>query len=411
MTDWNIMTDTIIEKDWLKRAPLDIAKYLECPPHLALVWDTNTYEAIGKSLHEVLQPFFKLHVIDLGRSPVATEKAALEIKEKASKSQAIVAVGSGTINDLCKYAAMQGNIPYFACATAPSMNGYNSANASLYFGKAKRSVLAEPPRAVFADLDVLCNAPRQLIRAGMGDVLCRSTVQADWLLSHLLLDTPYDAALFKRLVPMETELLAQPRLISDRDPMFVRLLMRMLFTSGESMTKVGSSAPASQGEHMIAHTYGLFFGENNSYHSYHGEQVAVTTVTMAQIQEKILIKKPKLREMAEKPERFMQLFGRDEGEYIYEEYRKKALSAEQAQSINERLDKEWPEIKRRMEAVRITKSKLESALKLANCPIHPSNINWPKERYEHAVTHAHLTRNRFTFLDLASMDRRLRVVI
>ena len=41
---------------------------------------------------------------------------------------------------------------------------------------------------------MLAAAPPRLIRAGLGDSACRSTAQADWLLSHMLLDRPYRQA-------------------------------------------------------------------------------------------------------------------------------------------------------------------------------------------------------------------------
>ena len=59
---------------------------------------------------------------------------------------------------------------------------------------------------MFCDLRVLAAAPPRLIRAGLGDSACRSTAQADWLLSHALLDRPYRAAPFALLADDERAL-------------------------------------------------------------------------------------------------------------------------------------------------------------------------------------------------------------
>ncbi len=406
------MWNSFIESGWLARAARDIGNYLPEARRVAVIFDPNTYQAMGEKLIACLQGQYELVLLDCGEKPNATLHASESLRGRLEDSEAAIAVGSGTINDLTKYACTLANIPYVACATAPSMNGYNSATASLEANKIKQSLAATPPCAVFADLDVLCNAPRQMIHAGMGDVLCRSTVQADWLMSHLLLDTPYDASLFKRLIPMENELLSQARLVSNRDPMFIRLLMRMLFTSGEAMAKAGSSAPASQGEHMIAHTYHQLYGEEQKkYNSLHGEQIAVATVSMATVQEKVLVTRPKLRSLPESSQRFVQLFGQREGERLYALYRRKVLNDDQVRAIEERLDKRWPEMKEAIESVRVPRARLENALRSANCPVHPRDIQWSKERYDHAVNLAHLTRERFTFLDLAAMNQRLRVML
>ena len=84
---------------------------------------------------------------------------------------AVVAVGSGTINDICKMVALGRDCPQVVFATAPSMNGYTSLSASLTEHGFKRSVRALTPTAAFFDLGVLAAAPSRLIRSGLGDSL------------------------------------------------------------------------------------------------------------------------------------------------------------------------------------------------------------------------------------------------
>jgi glycerol-1-phosphate dehydrogenase [NAD(P)+] len=48
----------------------------------------------------------------------------------------------------------------------------------------KKTLPASLARGVFVDLAVLSAAPPRMIRAGLGDSLCRSTAQVDWLLSR-----------------------------------------------------------------------------------------------------------------------------------------------------------------------------------------------------------------------------------
>ena len=75
-------------------------------------------------------------------------------------------------------------------ATAPSMNGYTSLNAAITEHGHKMSLPAQAPVGAFFDLGVLSAAPARMIRSGLGDSLCRTTAQADWLLAHFCSTTP-----------------------------------------------------------------------------------------------------------------------------------------------------------------------------------------------------------------------------
>src|SRR6185503_1006992 len=113
-------------------------------------------------------------------------------------------------NDLCKYAAARDGKPYVVFATAPSMNGYTSMNAAITVDGHKKSLPAATPTGVFMDLEVMAAAPARMIRAGLGDSLCRPTAQADWLLSHHLMGTPYRNAPFAMLADDESTLFEAP---------------------------------------------------------------------------------------------------------------------------------------------------------------------------------------------------------
>jgi glycerol-1-phosphate dehydrogenase [NAD(P)+] len=153
---------------------------------LAVVSDPQTEQALGARVKKALAAGAHLVPVALPSRPHPDQATAEAIRQAGQEADAFVAVGSGTINDLCKYAAARAGKPYVVFATAPSMNGYTSKNASITVGGLKRTLPAAVPQGVFMDLGVLAAAPPRLIRAGVGDTLCRSTVQADWLLAHLL---------------------------------------------------------------------------------------------------------------------------------------------------------------------------------------------------------------------------------
>lgn len=216
---------------------------------------------------------------------------AQALAEQARHYQAVIGVGSGTINDLCKYAAHQAGIPYGIIATAPSMNGYHSPNASLKSAGYKRSFPARTASIVLGDLEVLANAPTRLIASGIGDTLCRTTILRDMWLSHHWLGTSYDKAYLETLQEYEEEMTAAlataPLSSSPATSPVITSLIGALEHSGLAMAKAGSSAPASQAEHMLAHVLETLY-PRLSEDFFHGEIIAVTTLEMARLQQRLI---------------------------------------------------------------------------------------------------------------------------
>src|SRR5439155_7608193 len=205
-----------------------------------------------------------------------------QVRARTRGASAIAAVGSGTINDLCKYAAFLDRKPYVVFGTAPSMNGYTSISAAITEHGHKKSLPANAALGVFLDLEVLSKAPLRMIRAGLGDSVCRPTAQADWLLAHLLFDRRYRIAPFRLLEGDEALLLAKAGALVAGDVGAMEILARTLVLSGLGMTICGGSHPASQGEHLISH-YIDMLGEPSWPAAFHGEHIAVTTLTMARL--------------------------------------------------------------------------------------------------------------------------------
>jgi len=265
---------------------------------LAVVADANTDAALGALVLRALKKYNPDYVF-LSPPPRADEATARLVRDRAVRCDALIAVGGGTINDLCKYAAAQDGKPYMVFPTAASMNGYLSANASLEVDGYKKTLPARMPVGVYCDRGVIAAAPLRLAKSGLGDSLARTTAQADWLLSHMVLGTPYDERPFTLLSAIEPQLLDSARGIALRDPATLELLLHTLLLSGLGMTIAGGSYPASQGEHMIAHAHEMLLSARSHAHmaapTLHGEEIGVTTLQMAALQHSLLSRKPSIR--------------------------------------------------------------------------------------------------------------------
>ncbi len=98
----------------------------------AVVCDPQTEAALGRRVRQGLAAAgLEPLPLVLPAHPHADRVTAEAVRRSCREAPALVAVGSGTINDLCKYASALDGKPYAVFGTAPSMNGYTSANASI----------------------------------------------------------------------------------------------------------------------------------------------------------------------------------------------------------------------------------------------------------------------------------------
>ena len=380
---------------------------------ILLVTDQNIYPIAQRIINQLSCQSLVL------QSPKADEKTVLEIIDYAQSYDLIVAVGSGVINDLCKVASYRLKIPYIIFGTAPSMNGYASANASITVegspclsGKSlpinflwqtmgghgyKTSIPAHLPTAIYLDLDVLENAPLRLIKSGIGDSLCFSTCQFDWLLSHLILDTHYNLAPFDLLQTHYQKLLAAN---SINDQNFIQTLAETLIISGLGMYICGGSYPASQAEHLIAHYIEILYPKI-AQNTYHGEQIAVCTLSVADLQEKILQQENlQIRTTNFNQNDLKKIFDKNLAEHFFSEINKKAIDDKLVQKINQNLQTNWHTIKAELQKTFISKNDLLKSYKKFALPEKCGDIGFDQKIYNQALTNSNLIRDRFTSLDL-----------
>ena len=102
----------------------------------AVVSDENTYPVLGARVVQAAAPVASIVL----RNPHADAETVAQLQAMTSDAEALIAVGSGTINDLCKYAAFLDHKPYAVFATAPSMNGYTSPAAAITVNGHKKSL-------------------------------------------------------------------------------------------------------------------------------------------------------------------------------------------------------------------------------------------------------------------------------
>ncbi len=195
--------------------------------------------------------------------------------ETAKDFDYIMGVGSGTLNDICKYASFKDGVPYGIYATAPSMDGYVSSVSALYDNGKKVTLPTTIPSDVLIDVEVLKNAPLDMIVAGAGDMIGKYTSLLDWKFAYLLNGEKYDTEIVARMEKAVELCMSQARDLVNRSHSAVSSLIEGLILSGIEMQNAGNSRPASGCEHHVSHYLEMAAERLNTHFAPHGVQVAL----------------------------------------------------------------------------------------------------------------------------------------
>lgn len=367
----------------------------------AVVSDRDTRDAQGAAIAAALGASAIEVVLD---HPHADEGEVERLKDRTRGADALIAVGSGTINDLCKYATAQDGRPYSVFGTAPSMNGYTSTTASITLASGlKTTQPAHAARGVFIDLAVNAAAPSYLIAAGLGDSLCRSTAQVDWYFSHRMFGTAYLTAPYALQDEDERELLARSADLARGDRLAVGYLQRLLTLTGFGISVAKMSHPGSMGEHQISHWIDSFAGDRHPG-TVHGQQVGVTSVTMARLQEAILAdgRAPRIRPVQFDEADLRRRYPAAAVEACTAVCRAKTMDEAACERFNARLADLWPDLRPRLQAMSIPSAVLAGHLRAAGGAATASELGIDIGLYRDALRYSPEMRDRYSFLDLAA---------
>lgn len=254
-----------------------------------LVADENTFAACGKRALEFLAaPEVDTLIFSSAGWLVPDESALAKLNEACTSStDLLLGVGSGVINDLCKYVSFERHIPYAIVACAPSMDGYASSVAALLLHGCKVTKPAHVPAAVIADTDILAQAPMELIQAGFGDMIGKYSALNDWRLSQIVTGEALCPAVYQMTAEAAEAVASHAEGIRNRDSEAIQLLMEGLLKVGIAMSYAGNSRPASGSEHHLSHFFEVTGLVHHRPYLLHGTDVAYSTYVTASLREQL----------------------------------------------------------------------------------------------------------------------------
>jgi len=381
-----------------------------------LVADTATFEAAGRTTFDVLSraglnPADAFVFEDPGLH--AHHDHVVRLQQQLGLTEAVpIAVGSGTINDLVKLAAHRCRRSYMVAGTAASMDGYTAFGASINRAGSKQTFYCPAPRAVIADLDVICEAPTELSAAGYADLAAKTTSGADWILADALGIEAIAPDAWGMVQNKLEDWLGDPAGVRNRSSRATRSLMEGLLMTGFAMQRCQSSRPASGAEHQFSHLWDMQNHQHEGCVPLHGHKVAIGTLASTLLYESLLeapIQTIDVQHVcAEWPEAdtIAQLATR-----AHESLALRAVAIRESQAkyvdryaLSQRLHHlkdVWPALRERLAGRLIPSDRLREMLKDAGAPTDPDDIGIDRLRLRRSYIEAYQIRRRYTVLDLA----------
>jgi glycerol-1-phosphate dehydrogenase [NAD(P)+] len=308
-----------------------------------------------------------------------------------------LAVGSGAVNDITRFFSYKLKIPYISIPTAPSMDGYSAKVSLLFINGIKRTFNAQYPCAIYADIELLKNAPRTLILAGLGDLIAKITACADWRISNIINGEYFCNYTYNTVMDTLKKCMDSAVQSNMATSDSIKTLMEGLLTSGIAMHWVNTSRPAAGAEHHITHFWGM---QKEAQQRMHGIECAVGTVVMLQIYKQLLqidfqaIDENKVAcgvpTREEWDVEIRNTFG-DNYSFIIDQQRNKEFDTAK---IRQRI------IKIIFETLQYAEG-LEETLKFLKIPTKPSDLSIDMDMFKASLKWSKEVRNKYTVLDLA----------
>jgi glycerol-1-phosphate dehydrogenase [NAD(P)+] len=325
------------------------------------------------------------------RRPLATMENIEKVMKASGNFPEIVSIGSGSLTDIARYAAYLSGKRFSCVPTAPSVDAYTSTVAPILVNGVKKTFKAIPPGKILLDIEVLRNAPMDLLRAGVGDIVAKIPARMDWILSHVVTGEYICDFVWNDMKDLLKEILLKSKDILNRERNAIKTLMEAHLVSGINMVIMGNSRPASGAEHMVSHLIEMFHEEKGEMPPFHGLTVMIGVFVSMKAYEALVEKKEiplKDYSIEERRKELLELFEERKVEEFLKTYAEKKFPKIEADIVGEPLeDIYWeffPHLKRTLETIDVN-----------------SVINsYSKDFLSRVVRLANTIRDRFTILDV-----------
>lgn len=363
------------------------------------IYGENSYAATADR-HPRAEQEIILKSDGLHANEISTAEALRQMQEDV---ELIIAVGSGTIHDIARYCAYERGIKFVSVPTGASVDGFCSTVAAMTWHGFKKTMTAVAPEIVVADIDIIKNAPIELVRSGVGDIMAKYTALADWEISHKLTGEYICPRIHKIMKDSADRVMQSVSGILKNDGAAYENVTYALIMSGIAMQMMGNSRPASGGEHHISHLIEMEpQALKVSFPAMHGEKVGVGSVKAVREYRRlaeIIDIEPYLTEYTPVSEQSCRaFFGGGLAEAIIRENGEDCLS----EVTKEKLADRWPEIREIVAQIPAAET-LYGILERLGAKRELADIGVSEEDLADLLEYSPLVRNRLTLMRVRRM--------
>ena len=371
------------------------------PKKVLVVSDDNAIKAADGVLESLTEAGFDVKKLIYSNMMYAKIEQVREVEALTADVDGIIAVGTGSINDICRVASFRTGKKFCIFATAPSMDGFASDTAPIIENNFKNSFFVEQPSVILADTKILAKAPLELKAAGFGDMVAKYIGIADWRIANLLIDEYYCPAVADITMQGVQKVVDLADKVSGEDEEAAGSIMEGLILSGLGMKLAKSSRPASGAEHVVSHYLECYKLARGIWPEFHGKKVGVATVLINRIYHNIADRVTDIDPVVE-------ITDWDDVKAAFDETQHAELMKLNQPSIMDKVDPArlkaiWPQVRQIIKEVLPTDEALMKMMKAAGAATEPADVHVSPELLEKALKYHSYMRYRILLTRLMPM--------
>lgn len=371
------------------------------PKKVLIVSDDNAMRAADGLLPVLEAAGFEMKKLVYKNMMYAKIEQVREVEALLGDVDGVIAVGTGSVDDICRVASFNQKKKFAIFATAPSMDGFASDSAPIIKNNFKTSVYVEQPMAILADTEILAKAPTELKAAGFGDMVAKYIGIFDWRLSHMLTDEYYCPAVAEITMQGVNKIMALADKVTGEDEEAAGNIMEGLILSGLGMKLAGCSRPASGAEHVVSHYWECYKLARGIWPEFHGKKVGVATVLINRIYHNIADRVPEIDPIPD-PTDMEEVKAAFDPSQVDEVVRLNT-PAITADIDLARLKRIWPDVRKMINEILPSDEKLMRLMKAAGAVTEPADVHVTPELMEKGLKYHSYMRKRILLTRLLPM--------
>ena len=393
---------------------------IDCVPELMaqhgykkayIICDLNTWEAAAERVDAAIRKAgLQTLVCTLQSRELVPDEACLGsvAMHYDPTCDVIIGVGTGVINDTGKFFSHRLKMPYFIVATAPSMDGFASTGAALISENLKTTFDSHVPQAIIGPVEVLANAPMDMISAGLADILGKFTCLIDWNIAREVNGEYYCAYIEELIRASLKKVMDNAPFVKNRDHAAIANIMEALVVTGIAMEYAGNSRHASGAEHHLSHYWEMQYQALGRKAVLHGTKVGIGTVAITWLYNKLKDTNVDFAKVRENTafdfeawsEKMTRAYGVSAPGVIALERKAQKNSPEGRLARLQLAEEKWDKLQKLMAEMIPGVQTMEQTLGELGGAIRPSHVDIPKDMFFDSVRYAKEVRDRYTVLQL-----------